>query len=86
MLSLVLPKTRSYIILPGEKIDKISNLINNYVLNASLDKIVKYGTCHNIGKNKREFFSSPKFLIIYFEGLKKYGKILEEAIDLLNIL
>jgi serine/threonine protein kinase len=81
-ISLVLPKIRSYIILPGEKIDKISNLINNYVYNASLDKIVECGTCHNIGKNKREFFSSPKFLIIYFEGLKKNGKILEEIIDL----
>ena len=81
-ISLVLPKIRSYIILPGEKIDKISNLINNYVYNASLDKIVECGTCQNIEKNKREFFSSPKFLIIYFEGLKKNGKILEEIIDL----
>ena len=81
-ISLALPKIRNYIILPGEKIDKISNLINNYVYNASLDKIIKCGTCSSIGKNKREFFSSPKFLIIYFEGLKKNGKLLEETIDL----
>ena len=75
-------KINNYIILPAEDKDKISNLIYNYVYQTHLDIILKCNKCKNTGSLKIEFFSSPKFLIIYFTGTKKNGKILEEKIDL----
>lgn len=75
------PHIRYFITLPAEKKDNISNLIKDFVYTSKKIEI-KCNNCSNKGATRNVFFSSPKYLIIQFNGKIKEGKILEEKINL----
>ena len=76
-----IPHYQYYITLRSDKKDSVVNLINNYVYTSkSID--LKCNKCLNKGTTKNEFFSTPKYLLIYFNGEKKEEKKLDEKIDL----
>ena len=79
------PHIRYFIHLPSERKDTVSNLIKDFIYTSK--KIdMKCKTCSNEGVTRNVFFSSPKYLIIQFNGKIKEGKILEAKIDLNNYI
>ena len=77
------PHISYFVSLPSVNKDSISNLIKNVV---SIPKTVnlKCNKCKNNGTKQYEFISTPKFLMINFDGEIKEQKILDEELDLKN--
>ena len=72
----------SYMIpLAAIKKDKISNLINNYI-NSTKTSEIKCNKCFNYGVKVNRFFTTPKYLMLFFEGEPKKEKIIEDVMDL----
>ena len=67
--------------LPSNNKDKISNLIKDYLFAEKNDEI-KCQKCSSNGIKINAFFTTPKFLMINFDGEKKNEKVLDEIIDL----
>ena len=75
-----------FIPLPGNKMDKVSNLINNYISKQdNSEKIYKCEECYYEGPGKKEkgFINTPKYLLISFEGNRDIN-ILNPVLDLTN--
>ena len=76
----------SFIPLPGIFIDKISNLLDNFLSKQfNSNSTFKCSNCNYAGPGKCEvgFLNTPKFLLIDFEGEKEV-KTLDDNIDLTN--
>jgi serine/threonine protein kinase len=72
----------SYMIpLAATRKDKISNLINNYI-NSTKTVEIKCNKCFDYGVKINGFFTTPKYLMLFFEGEPKKEKIIEEIIDI----
>ena len=70
-----------FVPLPAMNKDRISNLIYNY-LNTGSTMDIKCNKCSSHGVQTHAFFSTPKYLMINFDGEIKNEKILDEIIDL----
>ena len=70
-----------FVPLPSMNKDRISNLIHNYLKTGSIVDI-KCNKCSSHGVQTHAFFSTPKYLMINFDGEIKNEKILDEIIDL----
>ena len=70
-----------FIPLPAKFKDKISNLIINYFNNPKKVEL-KCNKCLNNAMTSYKFYSTPKYLLIFFEGNEKKEKLLDECIDL----
>ena len=73
----------SFLPLPGYDIDKVSNLINNYISNQDSSKnIYQCNSCYYNGPGKKEkgFINTPKFLLIDFNTPQDL-KFLDETLD-----
>ena len=75
------PHIQFYIILPSNIKDYITNLLKAYE-HSSKNMTEECPYCKNKYFLSNEFFSSPKYLLIQFNGEKKEGKIMEEEIYL----
>ena len=78
----------SYIPLPGIIIDKVSNLLEQFMSIQFNSPFIR--NCQNCdykgpGKDEVGFLNTPKHLLFYFEGQKEI-KILDESIDLTNYI
>ena len=78
----VYPHFEYFIVLRSNIKDNITNLLKNYEFTPKRNITQQCPTCKNIGSLRNEFFSSPKYLLIHFNGEKKEGKILEKEINL----
>ena len=78
----VYPHIDFFIILPSNIKDNITNLLKQYEYTPRKNISIQCSACKNIGALRNEFFSSPKYLLIQFNGNIKEGKIMEEEIDL----
>ena len=70
-----------FIPLPAKIKDKISNLILNYFNNPKKVEL-KCDKCSNNKIVTYKFFTTPKYLLIFIDGIEKKEKILDEYIDL----
>ncbi len=77
----VYPHTSYFILLQATTKDKISNLVNNYI-KSSKNVEIKCNKCFNNGVKINAFFTTPKYLMIFFDGEPKKEKILDEIIDI----
>ena len=76
----------SFIPLLGILIDKVSNLLDNYISKQSNSNFVYQCTNCNYrgpGKNEVGFLNTPKYLLFSFEGEKEI-KTLDDTLDLTN--
>ena len=69
-----------FIPLPAESKDSITNLIINYFNKRKYIELT-CNKCFEKGIKKNLFFSTPKYLLLFFDGIKK-EKIIDENIDL----
>ena len=75
----------SFIPVPGYSFDKISNLVNNYIMNQK--KSYENCQCDNCeyegpGKDEIGFLNTPKYLLINIEGKDKEIKNIDDTLDL----
>ena len=73
----------SYLPLPGYQINKVSKLIDNYILTQdNSNKNYKCNSCNYIGPGKKEkgFINTPKYLLLSFDKNQDV-KSLDETLD-----
>lgn len=79
----VTPHITYFVPMPSMYKNSISNLMKNYVNNQKTSDL-ECNKCKKHGFNTNLFFSTPKFLIIFFNGEPKEKKILDEELDFNN--
>ncbi len=74
-----------FIPLPGNRVEKVSNLIKEYFSPTDSENIYTCNICNYNGKGKVEkfFYNTPEYLIIDFEDTKR-AKDLDDAFDVNN--
>ena len=70
-----------FIPLPSKSKDKISNLIKNYYNNPKKVGLI-CKKCLTNGMINYKFYTTPKYLLIFFDGNEKKEKLLDEYINL----